>query len=505
MSVDAGAQPGSARSRMRVLAALRSTLSATDVAGMEQCATRLLAGLPRETVAENVVMVAYGGGKDSSYTLAFVRAVQLCLFERLGTTFRLRSVTNRHVGMPQAVMDNIDRAYTALGFTGDPDCEALLVDGRAVKPFARYEPLPPDVVRRNRLDLLMTGHRTFGESRPTFCNACNLSMVNSFGMAAAHAGGVDVIITGDSPEEQRAYSLWIRRLSHRFNPGARQDGGFRGFLEATDRISALYFADLYGPDAAAEIGERAVASDVPAEIRFFSIFDDTRYSSGEHWPLLTGLLGFEFDELAFSFTESDCGNPTLMAHLRGLKCEVVYGREYAEGLAEYVDFAESLMRMKEFPQHLIDVIRARYAGPDAAQRMREVAGAFASAAYDLTERQLVCMLQSPFTEKGRRLEAYLEAEHPDRAGQVDALHALLAGEGEPLDGAEAALADWLTGASGLELGRLRTLYLSEAVRFSRQGGPGILAAIVEGDPHKAEIRTRFSADGPETLEFITGR
>jgi hypothetical protein len=481
-------------------------MSPTDVAGIEQCATRLLAALPREPIADNVVMVAYGGGKDSSYTLAFVRAVQLCLFERLGATFRLRSVTNRHVGMPQAVMDNIDRAYTALGFTSDPDCEALLVDGRAVKPFARYEPLPPDVVRRNRLDLLMTGHRTFGESRPTFCNACNLSMVNSFGVAAAHAGGVDVIITGDSPEEQRAYSLWIRRLSHRFDPGARrQDGGFRGFLEATDRIASRYFAELYGPDAAAEISERAVASDVPAEIRFFSIFDDTRYSSGEHWSLLTGLLGFEFDELAFSFTESDCGNPTLMAHLRGLKCEVIYGRDYAEGLTEYVDFAESLMRMKEFPQHLIDVIRARYAGPDAAERMRSVAGSFASEAYGLTERQLVCMLHSPFTEKGRRLEAYLDAEHPDQASQAGALHGLLAGEGKPLDDAESAQAAWLTGISGLSLDRLRTLYRSVAERFSRHGGPGILAAIVEGDPHKAEIRTRFSPHGPETLEFITGR
>jgi hypothetical protein len=31
--------------------------------------------------------VAYGGGKDSSYTLAFVRAMQLILFRLHGTTF----------------------------------------------------------------------------------------------------------------------------------------------------------------------------------------------------------------------------------------------------------------------------------------------------------------------------------------------------------------------------------------------------------------------------------
>ncbi|MFH0518031.1 PqqD family protein [Streptomyces sp. M41] len=500
-------EPREAGLRTEVLAALRSTLSDTDVAGVEKCATRLQEALPRDQVADNVVMVAYGGGKDSSYTLAFVRAVQLCLYARLGTTFKLRSATNRHAGMPQAVMDNIDRAYTALGMTGDPDCEMLLVDGPVVKPFAGDEPLPAAIVDRNRLDLLMTGHRTFGEARPTFCNACNLSMVNSFGAAAAHGTGVDVIITGDSPEEQRAYSWWIRRLSRKVNPHQRRrtGPGFRGFLQDTDMIASAYFAEVYGPDASAEIRERAVTSEVSEDIRFFSIFDDTRYSSGEHWALLTELLEFEFDEIAFSFTESDCGNPTIMAHLRALKAERVHGRAYAEGLAEYVDFAESLMRVKEFPENLIEVMRQRYRGPDAATRMRAVAGGFAEEAYGLTEEQLVCMLHSPFTDKGERLERYLEAEQPQLAGQVDTVRSLLDGEGEPMDPAEAELVPRLTELTGLELSRLRTLYHAEAVQFSAKGGPSMMAAILEGDPHKAEVRTRLSPDGPEVIQLATGR
>lgn len=500
-------EPRGTELRSEVLTALRSTLSESDVAGVEKCATRLQEALPRQQVADNVVMVAYGGGKDSSYTLAFVRAVQLCLFDRLGTTFKLRSATNRHAGMPQAVMDNIDRAYTALGMTGDPDCEMLLIDGPAVKHFAHDEPLPAQIVDRNRLDLLMTGHRTFGEARPTFCNACNLSMVNSFGAAAAHGAGVDVIITGDSPEEQRAYSWWIRRLSRKVNPHQRRrtGAGFRGFLQDTDMIASAYFAEVYGPEANAEISERAVTSDVSEDIRFFSIFDDTRYSSGEHWALLTDLLRFEFDEVAFSFTESDCGNPTIMAHLRALKSERVHGREYAEGLAEYVDFALSLMRVKEFPENLIEVMRGRYGGPDAAIRMRAVAGGFAEEAYGLTEEQLVCMLHSPFTDKGQRLEAYLEAEQPHLASQADTVRSLLDGEGEPMDRSEAELAPRLVEIAGLELSRLRTLYRAEAVRFSPNGGPSMMAAILEGDPHKAEIRTRLSPDGPEVIQLATGR
>jgi hypothetical protein len=493
--------------RTGVLAALRAAMSDTDVAGVDRCVTRLRDSLPREPIADNVVLVAYGGGKDSTYTLAFVRAVQLALFEQTGSTFRLRCATNRHAGMPQAVMDNIDRACTALGFAGDPDCEALLVDGPAVKPFARHEPLPAEIVQRNRLDLLMTGHRSLGDARPTFCNACNLSMVNSFGVAAAHDGGVDVIITGDSPEEQRAYGLWIHRLRRKANPRERRrpEAGFKGFLQATDMIASSYFAEVYGSEATEEISARAVTSDVPKDIQFFSIFDDTRYSSGEHWALLTGLLGFEFDEIAFSFTESDCGNPTLMAHLRGLKCERMYGREYAEGLAEYVDFAASLMRVKEFPDQLIDVMRERYSGPDAPQRMRSVAAAFAVEAYGLDERQLVCLLHSPFTDKGRYLERYLEAELPELASQADAVRSLLAGDGEPMDPEEAELERVMTEISGLELSRLRTLYRSESAPPSIPGGPSILAAIRDGDPHKAEIKTRLTRGGPETVELITGR
>jgi hypothetical protein len=69
--------------------------------------------------------------------------------------------------------------------------------------------------------------------------------------------------------------------------------------------------------------------------------------------MLTGFLGFRFDDLAFSFTESDCGNPALMAHLRGLKAERLFRRSYDEGMAEYIAFALDLMRRKDFPPQLV--------------------------------------------------------------------------------------------------------------------------------------------------------
>jgi hypothetical protein len=57
---------------------LLSVLSAEDVLGAERCAEHLSASLPHPIdLHRNLVLVAFGGGKDSSYALAFVRTVQL--------------------------------------------------------------------------------------------------------------------------------------------------------------------------------------------------------------------------------------------------------------------------------------------------------------------------------------------------------------------------------------------------------------------------------------------
>jgi hypothetical protein len=482
--------------------ALRAAMSEEDASNVERCSGRLEAALTKQAPGDNVVLVAYGGGKDSTDTLAFLRAVQLEIFVRRGQTFTLRAATNRHAGMPAAVMENIERAYRALGFHEDPSCEALLVDGSEISPFQVSAPLPPAVLSRNRMDLLMTGHRTFGEGRPTFCN---MSMIHSFGLACAHEPPADLIATGDSSAEQRSYLLWTRRLARRVSSDRRPvRPGFGGFLQSTDAIAGAYFTDLYGDSAAEQIAERRIAHEVSADLTFFSIFEDTSYSAAGHWDLLTGLLGFQFDDVAFSFSESDCGNPTLMAHLRGLRTERLYGRAYGEGLHEYTNFAESLMRAKEFPESLIEVMRARYAGDGAADRMRERANAFAREAYGLGEEQLICLVYSPFTDEGKRLGEYLRREQPDLAAADGAVRLLLAGD-TPDDGAQ-ALADRLESLSGLALSWLRVLFGSTSVQLPLSGeGTNLITTIMAGDPHKRVISTRHSPDGPEATEVISGR
>jgi hypothetical protein len=484
---------------------LRAAMPAANLQAALRCGARLHAALPhREHLYRNLVLVAFGGGKDSAYTLAFVRAVQLILFRVHGATFRLRVATNRHAGMPRAVLENIDRAYRALRLPADPDCELLLIDGNEVRPFDVDAPQRDHVVRRNRLDILMTGHRTFADGRPTFCNACNLSVVNSFGLAASYGGGADLIITGDSQREQRQYALWVSRLAHQIAPAApgTRGNGIGRLLAKVDGIAQTYFTDIHGPDAANALAERRVAADVPERLQFFSIYSDTDYAAGDHMDLLTGFLGFTFDDLAFSFTESDCGNPALMAHLRGLKSERVFQRSYAEGMAEYVDFALGLMRKKDFPPGLVELMRERYEGPAAVSRMRRSADAYALETFGLTGEQLVCMVHSPFAEKGAGLAEFLRREHPALAGRCGDIHALLAGEshGAP------ELAAAVERLSGLELPQIRVLYRSSLRRpAAAGGGTEVIDAVLADDPHKAVIRTRHTQNGPDVLEQISGR
>jgi hypothetical protein len=505
----AGVAPGVGLLRQQCFDAIRDMLSPAELASAVSCAERLMSQFPPgRPLADTTVLVAYGGGKDSSYTVTFVRLMQLILDRRDGSTFTIRTVTNWSPGMPPAVLANIDRAYRALGLYDDPGCELLLVKDGALCPFRDEPVVAPETSRRARLDVLMTGHRTAGNARPTFCNSCNLSMLNAFGLAAGHGRGVDVIITGDSSDEQRSYLRWVAGVARRIGASGKipHASECATFLSTVNHIAQTYFTDIYGADAAQEVSARAVSTDVPQAMRFFSIYDDTEYASGQHWDLLTTFLGFEFDDIAFSFTESDCGNPALMAHMRGLKCEYLYHRSYAEGVLEYVGFALSLMRDKHFPDFLIQKARERYESAEGIDHMRQLMVRYSQDAFGLTDEQLLCMLYAPFGDRGAGLERYLADLHPELALQAADIRALLAGQ-DGGSGGGSGLAGALERISGLELRYLRQLYASPVRRQEPGGDRGrdVIGAILDGDPHKAVIKTQVSPHGPMVEEQISGR
>ena len=494
------------RIRENVFDAMMSHVNSYIIEDALRGTARLLEALPQRPLDQNTAFVAYGGGKDSSYIVCFVRLMQLLVFKEQNTTFRLRIVTNRHASMPSAVMHNIDRVYQALGLYADPEVELLLVDGNEIHPFAVDSPLPQYVVERNRLDILTTGHRCQGEARPTFCNACNLSMVNAMGIALSYDGGVDVVMTGDSTRELRAYMAWIRLIATKLELTEQQDkGSFASLLRTLGDISRSYFQDIYGEQWKDEV--HIPRFDVGALGRspiFFPVYRDTAYKAEDHWDLLIKFLGFQFDDLAFSFTESDCANPALMAHLRGLKAEHVYGRAYADGIAEYASFAINLMHKKDFPAHLIAVMENRYATSEAVATMRAKMDQYAKDVFDLSEEQLVCMLYSPFTQKGQNLWLYLSREKTSLLPYLEHIHTILAAEDKHVE-EQTMLERQLVDITHLDIRYLRTIYVSDLSLSAGSSTTSIIPLILSRDPHKAVINTLHAPNGPGVSELITGR
>lgn len=497
--------------RNQVFKDLSQFFQGNQLEDVKRCAADIKTIFPNQSCLEqNKVLVAYGGGKDSSYLVAFMRMVQLLLFKLNGQTFQMRVMTNRHPGMPKAVMENIHRVYSALELYDDPDLELLLIDGNDINLFDRDLPLPKELINRTRQDILMSGHRTQANSRPTFCNACNISVIKSFGSASYYKGGVNVIITGDSLKEERAYIVWLRHLARKSGLDFRRDHGqfsFKRYIEIIDTLSKGYFQEIYGENAGAEIEEQTVINNTTGfEPLFFSIYNYTDYAAGAHWTFLTEYLKFEFDDLAFSFSESDCANPSLMAHLRGLKCERLYGRSYGEGIDEYVKFGTYLMRQKQFPDFLINEMTERYKTKEAVELMREKVNAFALEAFNITEEQLICMVYSPFADNGKNLEMYLSQEQPQLLSKLKNIRQILdeTTNDETLEKFSDLVGE-LCNLTGLNLNQMRMCYQSPLLGANIADSSSLVNSVLEKDPHKTMIETRHTQNGPIVKDMISGR
>ncbi|MEQ4338837.1 hypothetical protein [Pseudomonas syringae] len=454
-----------------------------------------------ERIAGFKVLVAFGGGKDSAYTLAFLRAAQLSIACRSPGTFNLRVANRRHAGMTPAVMDNINRTYSALFLYDDPRVEMLVIDNQYTQAFEPDLPFSSAGRELNRLDMLLGGHLSAGDARTTFCNTCYLGLAEFLGRALSWGSGVDAVVSGDSRREQRQYATWIMRLAQRTGQysGSWGKQTLASVLKVIDTIGQAYYHELYGEDDDSPPASRAMVlpekSSTPA---FITIADLVSCKADEHWNLLTEFLDFRFDDLSFSFSESDCANPLLMAHMRGLTAQYLQARTYADGIAEYLELATSLMRRKQMPPRLIDQTLSAYAGRARIEARRELASSFAQEGFGLNETQLVCMLFSPFVDHGHGLESFLRSCHPGMLVALPDLHKALSGSTAPDQ-----VMHWLVDISGLSLKSLNNLYGKQRVNFDDP--QSIIARIRAADPDKRRIMTVDPATGQAVAEMLSGR
>jgi hypothetical protein len=455
-----------------------------------------------ENIGTYKVLVAFSGGKDSAYTVALMRAAQLSIAGRAPATFNLRVANMRHAGMTSAVMANIHRCYSALFLHDDPRVELLVVDHQYVQAFEPDLPFSSAGREQSRSDMLLGGHLTAGDARTTFCNSCYLGMAEFLGRAACWGDGVDAVLSGDSLKEQKQYATWIMRL-------ARHEGqavenwhklGFMTALNTIDSVGRAYYRELYGeePQPAGFMLRPLGYPNKPVAPAFLTVADLIGFRLEERWALLTDFLGFRFDDLAFSFSESDCANPLLMAHMRGLKAQFVQGRAYADGIAEYLELAAGMMRRKRMPRRLIEQALAAYDHADKIEERRALASGYAQEAFGLSEAQLVCLLFAPFVDAGAQLETFLRVCHPGMLVALADLHRALSGHSAPDQ-----VIQWLVDVSGLSLRGLQNLYEKRRVDFSDDSS--IIARVRASDPDKGHVMTVDLHTGEAVSELISGR
>ncbi len=489
----------------QLLDELKEWIGEAEVANAERFLEDLLERVAKKrlTVGTTTILIGYGGGKDSSWVVAFLRLVQLLCLESQGSTFKLRIVTMVHLGMPPAVLQNIDAVYRKLQLYGDAKATLKIFCYGHKSTFRKDYAIPKSARNMLRKDILLAGHRSRGNPRGTFCISCNLHTINA-GLAYIDEK-TDFLLTGDSPKELALYWRWLLDVFRKV--GIRGSGAGNPFSAAIDQLCRLnykFYRDLL-PESDDSIIKRlppAIAND-DIETSMLSIFGFTDYDCGSHWGFLTEYLGFQFSPEALNFTESDCRHPMLMAHLRGLTAELE-GRTYAAGIREYLELTDHLMRKKQFPEALIEAMHRRYGSDEKIAEMRATANGYAWKILDATEGQLACLIQSPFTDKAQRLRQFLQERHPTLAGKADQLESVLQGQAADLETARL-----LKDLSGLDVQDLQKLYASVSVpRYlggQKQGdfSGNLFKIFLNADPHKKEIT--YSRNGKEVKEVVFGR
>lgn len=443
------------------------------------------------------VLVAHGGGGTSSQCLALVRAAQLSIAVRHRHTFLLRVATFRHSGMGPAVMDNIERGYAALSLHDDPRVELLVVDDQHVHAYDALAPLSAATRLRNRTDLLVNGHLSGGDGRVGLCHGCYLGRADFYQRAMAWSGGVQALVSAQSAMRQRRYLAWGLRAARQWGLGERVngEGGSDSALEVIGQLSEAYYRQLYGEKLSSRRLPRPRRKPL---VHLVAMDDLLGVAPEQHWRLLVEFLGFRFSAQALGFSETACGNPLLMAHLRGLRAERVEQRSYLEGIAEYLQAARQWMSRKGMPGHLIDLMLSAYDDPHKLQERRVLADEHGQAGYQVNEEQLTCLLFAPFVDSGKGLATYLARCHPERVDALAALHHVLQGTRT-----DDPVARWLGEVSGLPIQALRRLYGQRGTQ-----GPGpqtLIARLRASDPDGARVSLLDPVTGQTRIERVCGR
>ncbi|WP_025109616.1 hypothetical protein [Pseudomonas sp. H1h] len=442
----------------QVLQRLLSFFSRAERTALQLLIQRLVvAAGGMERIGDYKVMVTPSGTRDSCYTLALLRAAQLSIAGRAPATFHLRVATLRWSGMGPATLDNLHRSFGALFLYDDPRVELLMVDHRQVLPFNHLAPLDKENTDANRTDVLMMGHRRARDEAFVLWDDACLAWAGFYGQIARWGNGVDAWVASESLHRQKQFIDNLDRAVQKAGIGALavNAGTFDELFALLDGLGGDLYRGFYSeserlcwrPEDGFESCRRTT---------FVDIHDMVVGKLEERWPLLSEFLGFQSEEWAFSQGMGEYADPLIEAHLCGLTAEFIDGRLYESGFSEHVQRTLAQMQHKQLPEPACEQMITRFGHLQALDDLREQAASSLYRTYGLNEAQSVCLLFTPFIERGAGLERFLRSCHPGMLVAMPDLHRAMQG----LHGPEQVL-QWMVDVSGLPVRLISRLYSME--------------------------------------------
>jgi len=464
---------------------------------------RLMVNCDHKSLDNIDILLPFGGGKDSAWTLAYVRLMQLLLKQDRGFSFRLHILIMIHPGVPAGVFDNIKNVFSALSIYDSDNIEVITAvrGGHYVK--LDKNSISESLVRLFKEEILISGHLSRGNGRETFCNGCNLGLMNVIAKYVIEKeSAIDFVITGDSGSEVLGYWRWVQRIGKKFGLGTinKNEASWGSLFNKLGDINDAYYHDLSGLDSQnnSYYSFSNLSSSGVQLPQYFSVFEETDYNYDSHQHFMENFLGFSLRDDAFNFTESDCQNPMLMAHLRGLLADFE-GRGYIAGVKEYLKLVTFLMEKKSYSEAMVEKALLPYQTDIGILERKAQSIEFAKQNFSITSIQLKTLVASPFADNMKRMEDYLNWCFPDNSSVQEEFKK----EVEQLKEEEGNIElDLINRASGLSINNLkRLLKRATIISENNSGTPDALNILRQYDPHKMVI----SDPDIQTNRLITGR
>lgn len=393
---------------------------------------RFLDEFRHEPTKKIKILLPFGGGKDSAWTLAYVRIMQLLMNDRLSQDFFIDILIMLHPGVSRGVYKNIENLFEALHIADDIRVKVHAVTSGGIPVDLKHGSIHDDTLKVFREEILYTGHLSRGNGRETFCNACNFTLMNAIARYVAE-NEIDVVITGDSGLEIASYWKWVNKTARLFDlsPIQKQQANWAGLFSKMSEINHAYYEKLFSWESIEKSScyhFPNVSIDAMRQPVYFSIFEDVDYAYWSHQSFIETVLGFKFYEDSFNFTESDCINPVLMAHLRGLSSDFE-GDGYINGVHHYLELVNYLMKEKSYDDDMKRRALSQYQTEEGILKKGREAEEYAKEVLKIDPIQLKALVASIFTDKMDRLDDFFSWTLPEEEHRIDAIRECLSAIG----------------------------------------------------------------------------